>query len=61
MISLFKSKKYLKEILPENYVDIHNHLLPGIDDGAKTTKETAYLIAQMKSLNISTAIATPHI
>lgn len=60
MFSIFKSKFYLKEILPDDYIDIHNHVLAGIDDGAKTPEETHYLIAQMKALNIKTAIATPH-
>lgn len=60
MLSLFKSKYYLKDLLPDDYVDIHNHLLPGIDDGSKTIEQTNILIAQMKELNIHSAIATPH-
>lgn len=60
MLSLFKRKYYLKDILPENYIDIHNHVLAGIDDGAKTADETNTLISQMKLLNISGAYATPH-
>ena len=46
--------------MPENYIDIHNHLLAGIDDGATTSEETHSLIAGMKELNIAGAIATPH-
>ncbi len=46
--------------MPENYIDIHNHLLAGIDDGAKTTEETNSLISGMKELNIAGAVATPH-
>lgn len=60
MFSLFKSKYFLKDIVPENYVDIHNHLLPGIDDGSKSIEETTILIAGMRELNITGAIATPH-
>lgn len=60
MFSIFKTKHYLKDILPKNYVDIHNHLLPGIDDGARTIEETSSLIAGMKALNIHKSIATPH-
>lgn len=60
MLFLFKKKYFLKDILPENYIDIHNHLLPNIDDGAKTVEETNILITQMKLLNIKAAIATPH-
>jgi protein-tyrosine phosphatase len=60
MFSIFKSKFYLKEIVPEGYIDIHNHILAGIDDGAKTPQETSHLITQMKALNIHAAFATPH-
>lgn len=60
MLSLFKSKYYLRDIIPNNYIDIHNHLLPGIDDGAKTVEETSLLIERMKELNIAGAYATPH-
>lgn len=60
MLSLFRSKYYLKDILPDNYIDIHNHVLPGIDDGARTVEETNRLISQMKAINIAGAIATPH-
>ena len=35
MFSFLKSKPKLKELIPDNFVDIHSHLLPGIDDGAK--------------------------
>lgn len=61
MLLPLKSKYYLKDILPKNYIDIHNHLLPDIDDGTRTIKETNYLIAQMKSISINAVIATPHI
>jgi tyrosine-protein phosphatase YwqE len=60
MFSLFKTRYYLKDIVPNNYIDIHNHLLPGIDDGAKSEEETYELISGLEALNISSAIATPH-
>jgi tyrosine-protein phosphatase YwqE len=60
MLSIFNSKYFLKDLLPNNYIDIHNHLLAGIDDGAKTIAETSTLINSMKGLNINSAIATPH-
>jgi len=46
--------------MPDNYIDIHNHLLAGIDDGAKTMEETNSLISGMKELNIAGAVPTPH-
>jgi protein-tyrosine phosphatase len=60
MFSFFKSGYLLKDVLPPNYIDIHNHILPGIDDGSKTLVETNQLIDQMKLLNITGAVATPH-
>lgn len=60
MFSIFKNTYLLKDLIPDNYIDIHNHLLPGIDDGSKTVEQTNTLITRMKELNISGAIATPH-
>jgi protein-tyrosine phosphatase len=48
MFSLFKSPYYLKDIIPKDYIDIHNHLLPAIDDGAQTIEQSKMLIAEMK-------------
>ncbi|CAA6822383.1 MAG: Unknown protein [uncultured Sulfurovum sp.] len=42
-------------------VDIHSHLLPGIDDGAQTLKESIALIKQFHLLGYSKLITTPHI
>lgn len=45
---------------PEPFVDIHCHLLPGLDDGAATL-EDAFAMAEMAVADgISTIIATPH-
>lgn len=60
MFSLFKKKYTLPTIIPANFIDIHNHLLPGIDDGSATLDSTSSLVKQMKELGISKAIATPH-
>ena len=42
------------------YFDIHSHILPGIDDGAKDITESAELINFMKKEGITEVIATPH-
>ena len=42
-------------------VDLHSHVLPGIDDGAKTIGDSVILIKKMMSLGIRKVIATPHI
>ena len=60
IFNLFKSKPSLKELIPNGFVDIHSHILPGIDDGAKTEAESFKLISEMKKLGFSKIIGTPH-
>jgi protein-tyrosine phosphatase len=61
MKAFFKSKPTLKDLIPDNYVDIHSHLLPGIDDGAKTFEDTLILSRGLLDLGFSQFITTPHI
>ncbi len=61
MLSILKKKTILKDLIPPNYVDIHSHLLPGIDDGSKSVEETENLMSQMNGLGIRHFITTPHI
>jgi protein-tyrosine phosphatase len=42
-------------------VDMHSHVLPGIDDGAQTVEESVVLVRKMMDLGIKKIIATPHI
>lgn len=60
MFHFFSKKKYLADYLA-NFVDIHNHILPGIDDGAQDLKESMALIRGFGELGISHFVATPHI
>jgi protein-tyrosine phosphatase len=58
----FKKKKIpLNEFFPKGFVDIHSHLLPGIDDGAKDLETSIALIQKMASYGIKNFITTPHI
>lgn len=41
-------------------IDIHSHILPGIDDGAKTEEESLLMAHAAVEEGISTIIATPH-
>lgn len=43
-----------------SYVDIHSHILPGLDDGAKDEKETLRMLKLAEQSGISDIIATPH-
>jgi tyrosine-protein phosphatase YwqE len=58
--SLFKKKPYDPTKNPFK-VDIHSHLLPGIDDGSQNLAESLKLIKQLHLLGYSKLITTPHI
>ncbi|MFK5890095.1 MAG: histidinol phosphatase [Flavobacteriaceae bacterium] len=59
---LFKKKKItLSQVFPKGYTDIHSHLLPGIDDGAKTLEDSLNLIRQFKTFGVTNLITTPHV
>tara|TARA_Y100000766_G_C18861751_1_gene583601 strand:+ start:182 stop:931 length:750 start_codon:yes stop_codon:yes gene_type:complete len=60
IFNIFKSKPTLKELIPNGFVDIHSHILPGVDDGAKNINESLELISEMKKMGFSKIIGTPH-
>lgn len=58
----FKKKNIpLNEFFPEGFIDIHSHLLPGIDDGATDLENSLELIKKMRAYGIKNFITTPHI
>lgn len=60
--SLFGAKKNAEPIdMNGVLVDMHSHLIPGIDDGSKTMQETIELIRNFKELGYQKLITTPHI
>lgn len=48
---------------PSNFleVDLHSHLIPGIDDGVKSWDESLNLLSQLSELGYKKLITTPHI
>jgi len=42
-------------------VDFHNHILPGVDDGARDAGETRAALLAMRDAGVHLVIATPHI
>lgn len=42
-------------------VDIHSHLIPGIDDGAATLEESMVMLRKFKGLGYRKVITTPHV
>lgn len=56
MINWFSKKKKLSLS-----VDIHSHLLPGLDDGVKSFDEAIEILQSLQSLGYQKVITTPHI
>lgn len=62
MFNLFKRKKKIAEFDFTNIgIDMHSHILPGIDDGAPTVKESVIMVKRLQALGFKKLIATPHI
>lgn len=61
MFSWFYRKKQNLPFVPWGIqVDIHNHVLPSIDDGAQDVGQSAYLLRSLADLGFQEIIATPH-
>ncbi|MBS1683793.1 MAG: capsular biosynthesis protein [Bacteroidetes bacterium] len=61
--NLFKKKEPVSNLtdLSGLEVDLHSHLIPGIDDGAKTLEESLILIKGLSDLGYRKIITSPHI
>jgi protein-tyrosine phosphatase len=61
VFSIFSTSSYVSvrpgEVL---HADFHNHILPGIDDGAKTPAESLQMIDMMVNLGYRMIVSTPH-
>ena len=61
MFSIFKKNKpKLGELIPKNFIDIHTHILPNIDDGSKNINESLKIISILKKYGVNKIIGTPH-
>jgi len=60
MFSFFKKKKHF-ETAPCLKVDLHSHLIPGIDDGAQNMEESLALLHALQEIGYEKVITTPHI
>ena len=58
----FKKELALKALrFSEIGIDLHSHLIPGIDDGAKDLETSIFLVKRLKDLGFTKIITTPHI
>lgn len=60
-MGLFNKNIQPSDFFPKGFVDMHSHLLPGIDDGAKNIEESLALIKQLSSYGISNFRVSPHV
>jgi len=62
LFSFLQSRRELSPVdLSPLKVDIHSHLLPGIDDGAKTMDHTIGMLRQFEAFGYKKLIMTPHV
>lgn len=59
MFSIFK--KHITPDLSMLAIDLHSHLIPGIDDGSKTVEESLIMLKQLATLGYKKVITTPHV
>ena len=59
MFSFYKKKKKLS--VPCLKIDLHSHLIPGIDDGSQSMDESLTLLRGLEALGYEKVITTPHI
>jgi protein-tyrosine phosphatase len=45
----------------KNCIDIHSHILPGIDDGSSDMEESLAMLNEARINGIKTIVATPHV
>lgn len=64
MFKIFKSKEEEPPSSLTDYskmvVDFHNHVLPGIDDGAKIIDDSIAMLRNFQELGLKKVIASPH-
>ena len=58
--SFFKKRKAGKSVNALR-VDVHSHLIPGVDDGPGTLEESLSLLKAMQALGYEKVITTPHV
>jgi protein-tyrosine phosphatase len=62
MLNWLFNKNRSKEVsLSHIGLDLHSHLIPGVDDGVETIEQSVDMLAKMQELGYTKAITTPHV
>lgn len=62
MLDWLFDKKQKKELdMSRIGMDIHSHMIPGIDDGVETVEDAVEMIRKLQDLGYTRAITTPHV
>ncbi len=57
----WKKKQPPEKPEPALKIDLHSHLIPGIDDGSKTMEQSLEMLRAMQALGYEKVITTPHV
>lgn len=60
MYGYIKFRKEVIGILYKEFVDIHSHVLPAVDDGALNMAQSLDLLRSMQSVGVTHVFLTPH-
>lgn len=61
-LNIFRKPKLTKAVdVSHIKVDMHSHLIPGIDDGVQSVEEAVKLVGALKEAGFSKIITTPHV
>ena len=58
---LYNRRKSKNVNLDHIGIDIHSHIIPGIDDGVETLEDAVAMVSKMQNLGFTHMITTPHV
>ncbi|GGH56177.1 capsular polysaccharide biosynthesis protein [Dyadobacter endophyticus] len=62
MLNWLFNKKSNKEVTLDHIgIDIHSHMIPGVDDGVETVADSVAMASKMQALGYRHIITTPHV
>lgn len=53
-------KRTFTDIAPVGLIDLHSHVLPGLDDGARSIGESIEILRELRALGFTRVVSTPH-